>query len=29
MEQVFYDQAGAQEALDAAAEKVQEEIDNQ
>lgn len=29
MEQVYYDQASAQEALDAAAEKVQEEIDNQ
>lgn len=29
MEQVYYDQASPQEALDAAAEKVQEEIDNQ
>lgn len=29
MEQVYYNQASAQEALDIAAEKVQEEIDNQ
>ncbi len=29
MEQVYYDQLSAKEALDAAAEKVQEEIDNQ